>query len=266
MHILINLQPTTKEEMIHWSAFSFVSIGSSPRLYKILTNMGLLDPKYIKAPGKYTKLFWDIAKQFHSAGKSIKEKLDQLPSSTFDFSVDRLPNKPVPEGQKSGKERGMSDEERERASNEFLRKCRKERLEGDLQMDGYILIGWYQDKSYIIPAPSYKKSHGFYKSPGKAAYLPVTGSRRIYIWETYGADAPHPDPAWGNKRFTHFVNTAKKPQRITVEKMLSLLSAPKPPYEGPCCPPDVWMPSVPLWLLDNKKDMRPLYLAGGKPE
>jgi hypothetical protein len=58
----------------------------------------------------------------------------------------------------------------------------------------------------------------------------------------------------------------KKPKRITTEKMLSLLSAPKPLYEGPHYPPDVWMPAAPLWLLDSKKDMRPLFLAGGKPE
>jgi hypothetical protein len=96
--------------------------------------------------------------------------------------------------------------------------------------------------------------------------LPVTGSRRVYIWETYGTDAPHPNPVWGNKRFTHFANTSKKPQRITAEKMLALLSAPKPPHDGPCVPHDVWVPAAPLWLIDGKKDMRPLYLAGGKPE
>jgi hypothetical protein len=162
-------------------------------------------------------------------------------------------------------ERGMSDKEREKARNEELRRYSKERLEGDLQMGGYILIGWYQG-GCIAPAPNYKKSHGFIKSPGKAAYRPVTGSRWVYIWETYGEDAPHSNPVWGNKRFTHFTNTAKKPQRITTEKMRAFLSAPKPPYDGPHTPHDVWMPAAPLWLLDNKKDMRPLYLAGGQPE
>jgi len=78
MHVLINLQPTTKEEMIHRNVFSFVNTGSSPRLYNFLTNLGLLNPKYIKAPIKHAELFWDIAKQFHNAGKDVKEKLDPL--------------------------------------------------------------------------------------------------------------------------------------------------------------------------------------------
>jgi hypothetical protein len=162
-------------------------------------------------------------------------------------------------------ERGMSDEECEKARNKRLRKYIRERLESDLQMGGYILIGWYQG-DFIAPAPNYKKTHGFTLSPGRAAYLPITGSRRVYIWETYGKDAPHPNPVWNNKRFTQFVNISKKPQRITAEKMLALLSAPRSPYEGPCTPNGVWMPAVPLWLIDSKKDMRPLYLAGGKPE
>jgi len=96
--------------------------------------------------------------------------------------------------------------------------------------------------------------------------LPVTGSRWIYIWETYGTDAPHPDPMWGNKRFTHFRNTGKKPRRISTEKMLMLLSVPKPPYDDlTLLPVNVWMTAAPLWLIDSKKDMRPLYLDGGKP-
>jgi hypothetical protein len=68
----------TKEEMIHWNAFSFVSTGSSPRLYNFLTNLDLLKPMYIKAPVKYTESFWDIAKQFYDTGKDIKAKLDPL--------------------------------------------------------------------------------------------------------------------------------------------------------------------------------------------
>jgi len=163
-------------------------------------------------------------------------------------------------------ERGMSNEECERARNERLRNYSKKWLEGDLQMDGYILIGWYQEDGYLAPAKNYKKTKCFIRSPGKAAYLPVTGSRWIYIWNTFGGYAPHPDPVWDNQRFTHFANTNRKPQRTTVKKMLALLSAPKPPYDGSNEPPDVWMPAAPLWLLDNKKDMRPLYLAGGKPE
>ncbi|GHV93347.1 hypothetical protein AGMMS50268_38500 [Spirochaetia bacterium] len=76
MRILINLQPMTKEEMIHWDSFSFVSIGSSPRLFKFLNNLDLLKPRYIKAPAKYTESFWDIAKQIHETGKDITEKLE----------------------------------------------------------------------------------------------------------------------------------------------------------------------------------------------
>jgi hypothetical protein len=51
-------------------------------------------------------------------------------------------------------ERGMSDGEREKASNKRLREYSRERLEGDLQMDGYILIGWRQGDC-IAPAPNY---------------------------------------------------------------------------------------------------------------
>jgi hypothetical protein len=158
-------------------------------------------------------------------------------------------------------ERSMSDEEREKSKNTKLRQYSKERLEGDLQVDGYILLGWLQGE-YI----SWNKKRGWLKAPGMAAYLPISGSRWVYIWKTHGEYAPHPTPVWGNRRFTHFLETLDKPQRITTEKMLVLLSAPKPPYDGPCTPPYVWMPTAPLWLLDNKKDMRPLYLTGGKPE
>jgi hypothetical protein len=163
-------------------------------------------------------------------------------------------------------EKKMSDEECEKARNERLRESGKERIEGDLQIDGYILIGWFQNGEIIAPAPNYKKTHGFIRNPGMAAYLPIAGSRWVYIWETYAKYAPHPNPVWKNERWTHFCNTSKKPQRISTEKMLALLSMSKPPYEGPCNQKDVWMTAVPLWLLDNKKDMRTLYLAGGKPE
>ena len=163
-------------------------------------------------------------------------------------------------------ERGTSDKERERAEKEWLYRYNKERLEGDLQMDGYILIGWFQFQygRCLIPAPNYK-THGFIRDPGMAAYLPVTGSRWVYIWETYGTYAPHSNPVWNNKRWTYFADTAKKPQRIAVKKMLKLLSAPKPEYDGSITPHNVWMSAAPLWLLDNTKDMRPLYLAGDVP-
>jgi len=163
-------------------------------------------------------------------------------------------------------ERGMSDEERERASNERMRRYSKERLEGDLQMGGYILVGWFQYGRSLVPAPNYKKTYGFIRNPGMAAYLPIAGSRWVYIWETYADYAPHPNPVWKNERWTHFANTSKKPHRIAVKKMLELLSAPKPEYNGMHEPPDVWMPAAPLWLLADKKDMRSLYLAGGKPQ
>ena len=162
-------------------------------------------------------------------------------------------------------EKGMSDEECKRARNEKLRRYSKERLEGDLQMDGYILIGWFIGDC-LVPAKNYKKTKGFINDPGKAAYLPITGSRYVYIWDTFAEDAPHPNPVWRNQRYTHFRNTRKKPLRITFKEMQALLSAPKPDYDGPHTPLNVWMAAAPLWLLDNKKDMRPLYLAGGKPE
>ena len=159
-------------------------------------------------------------------------------------------------------ERGMSDDEVERTRNADLRVYSKERLEGDLKLDGYILLGWLQG-DYI---DYHKKKRHLVRDPGMAAYYLISGSRWVYIWETHGEYAPHPNPVWGNKRWTHFVETANKPKRIATEKILALLTAPKPPYNGPHTPKDVWMPSVPLWLLDSKKDMRPMYLAGGKPE
>jgi len=49
-------------------------------------------------------------------------------------------------------ERGMSDAERETALSNRLRKNSRERLEGDLQIDGHILIGWYRDSDFMVPA------------------------------------------------------------------------------------------------------------------
>jgi len=159
-------------------------------------------------------------------------------------------------------ERGMSDEERKAATCARLREYSKERLEGDLKLDGYILLGWFQG-NYIEWD---RKEQRLIKAPGRAAFYPISGPRWVYIWDTYGKDAPHPNPVWENQRFTHFVKTHEKPQRMTTVKMLALLAAPKPPYDGANTQKNVWMPAVPLWLLDGKKDMRPLYLAGGKPE
>jgi hypothetical protein len=158
-------------------------------------------------------------------------------------------------------EKGMSDEEIEKARHARLREYSKKRLEGDLRLDGYILLGWLQGQCI-----DWNKKQGWTRNPGMAAYLPATGSRWVYIWKTHGEYALHLNTAWQNKRFTNFVETFNKPKRITTEKMLALLAASKPPYDGPNIPRNVWMPSVPLWLLDNKKDMRPLFLAGGKPE
>ncbi len=157
-------------------------------------------------------------------------------------------------------ERGMSDEERVQDQNAKLRKYRKKRLEGDLQLEGYILLGWIQEGF------SKKVKRGYIKEPGQAAYLPVTGSRWVYVWKTHGEYTPHPDPIWGNKRWTHIVDTNDKPKRMSIEKLLTLLTAPKPLYDGTGTPDYVWMPSVPLWLLDNKKDMRPMYLTKDKQE
>ena len=76
MHVLINLQPSTKEEMIFWNAFSFVHSGSSPYLYKALKSLGLLKPQYIRAPYKHAEMFWEISGQCHKTGKDISEKLN----------------------------------------------------------------------------------------------------------------------------------------------------------------------------------------------
>ena len=158
-------------------------------------------------------------------------------------------------------ERGISDDELRKDLKARLRQHIKEGLEGDLQLDGFILLGWMQGEF-----ASWNKKRGWIRAPGMAAYLPKSGSRWVYFWKTHGKYAPHPNPVWGNRRWTHFVETLDKPKRLAIEKILSLLAAPKPPYDRANLQNGVWMPSVPLWLLDNKKDMRPLYLAGGKPK
>jgi hypothetical protein len=140
-------------------------------------------------------------------------------------------------------ERGTSDEEHERARNERLRKKRKERLGGDLQLNSYILLGWHQGRTKMGSCTSWNKSekYGWTNDPGLAAYYPIEGSRWVYIWKTHARYAAHPDPIWENERWTHFVEIDKTPQRITTEKMLALLSMPKPLYEGPCNQKDVWI-------------------------
>ena len=152
-------------------------------------------------------------------------------------------------------------------NNEEMRRFSEKRLEGDLQIEGYILIGWYQGcpKGGHYVNWNKNKKHGYTSEPGRAAYYPITGPRWVYIWQTHGRYAPHPDPIWENKRWAHFVEIDDKPQRISSKKMLALLTTPKPPYDGVLAQNNVWMPSVPLWLLNNKQDMRSVYLAGGKP-
>jgi hypothetical protein len=162
------------------------------------------------------------------------------------------------------------EKETKETSDEPEYKYCVDRLEGDLQLDGFILLGWHQGRLSGEEGTYHNwnknKKYGWTSQPGLAAYYPVTGARRVYIWKTHGKYAPHPDPIWGNERWTHFVETDDKPKRMTSEKLLSLLTAPKPPYNGTLEPHGVWMASVPLWLFDSKKDMRPLYLARGKPE
>jgi hypothetical protein len=76
MRILINLQPATEKEMFHFNAFSCVSIGSNPRLFRLLDNVNLLDTRYIKNCGNYNEMFWDIFNQHHWEGVTIdKSKL-----------------------------------------------------------------------------------------------------------------------------------------------------------------------------------------------
>jgi hypothetical protein len=140
--------------------------------------------------------------------------------------------------------------------SEETRQYLKKRKEGDLQLDGYILLGWKNgSKARKHPMTEEEsKKYGFISELGIAAYLPITGTQRVYIWDTHARDAPHPDPMWKNKRWTHFVETGKKPLRKSLAKMRRHFYA------------DAWSLCVPYWLLDTENDMRPLYLAGGKPE
>ena len=184
---------------------------------------------------------------------SVQEQKD----GTFIFRA-----KPIFEEKK-----GITEEEQEKARKEELRQITKERLEEDLQLDGYILLGWYRGhpagKCHLIWEND--KKYGQISERGKAAYLPIAGARWVYIWNTHARYAPHPNPVWCNKKYTDFAETDKKPMRKSPKEMLKLFSLPKQePYGAMLM--NAWIPSVPLWLLDNEKDMRPLYLAGGKPE
>jgi hypothetical protein len=66
MRILINLQPATKGEMFHFNAFSCVSMMSDARLFRLLDDARLLDPKYIRET--YNEAFWGIFNQHHWKG------------------------------------------------------------------------------------------------------------------------------------------------------------------------------------------------------
>jgi len=159
------------------------------------------------------------------------------------------------------------DTENKGDREEFLRKYHKNRLEGDLQLEGYILLGWYQGRKRETSNHNWTKSkYGLVSERGMAAYLPKSGSRWVYIFDTHARYAAHPDPKWENQRWTHFAETDNKPGRKSIKKMLDLFALTKPDSYKERCPQNVWILSVPLWLLDDKKDMRPLYLAGGKPE
>jgi hypothetical protein len=151
----------------------------------------------------------------------------------------------------------------DKALNAKLRNYMENRLVGDIQLDGYILVGWWADDD-IIAERSTKQGHR--RGIGKAAYLPKTGDRWIYVYDYYGTDAPHPDPRWENKRFTQFVEKEKRPTRYSRKKVLEWLSEPKPEPFGLRLHTETWMPTVPLWLLSDGPDMRPLYLAGGSPK
>jgi len=151
--------------------------------------------------------------------------------------------------------------------DEKLKQCHKERLEKDLQFDGYILLGWYQGhpKGKCPWNWENDKKDGWVSDRGMAAYIPIKGARWVYFWNTHARYAPHSDPMWENKRWTHFAQTDEKPKRKSLKKMLYLFSQTNQSYKE-LYPKNKWILSVPLWLLDEKQDMRPLYLAGGRPE
>jgi hypothetical protein len=162
----------------------------------------------------------------------------------------------------------MSDRELERSRKEKARKYSKKRIEGDLQMDGYILLGWCQGHSGMVCRCNWveDKKYGFISERGMVAYLPKSGAKWVYLYGTHARYAPHPDSVWNNKRWTHFAEIDKKPMRIPVKKMLNLFSQTRPDSYKEINPRNAWILSVPIWLLDKEKDMRTLYLAGSKPE
>jgi len=178
-------------------------------------------------------------------------------------------------------------EKDEKDTEEFLRQYHIKHVEGDLQLEGYILLGWYQGRKGEICNSNWTKSkYGLISERGIAAYLPKSGSRKVYIFSTHARYAPHPDPKWDNKRWTYFAeidnyqcnsyeengcgnkgnHQPEIPQQKSMKKMLELFQQTKPDSYKERYPQNAWILSVPFWLFDDKQDMRPLYLSGGKPE
>ncbi|MDR2701100.1 MAG: hypothetical protein LBB72_01555 [Spirochaetaceae bacterium] len=75
MRILINLQPMTVEEMPHFNAFSCVSVGSTSRLFRLLHDANLLEPRYFKESEPLSKAFWGIFEHHHRKGIVFDKEL-----------------------------------------------------------------------------------------------------------------------------------------------------------------------------------------------
>jgi hypothetical protein len=152
-------------------------------------------------------------------------------------------------------------EKEDQELDERIRIMTMDRMTEDLQLEGFILLGW----NYGHFKADKPTKQGWYRQIGKCAYLSKSGHLWAYIFEFHHAYLPHPDPRWENHRNTCVAEKEEK-LRVSLGKLLQWFSIPKPEPYG-CMPyKNVWIPTVPLWLLTRDKDMRPLYLAGGKPE
>jgi hypothetical protein len=101
-------------------------------------------------------------------------------------------------------------------------------------------------------------------APGKCAYLPVSGDRWIYVWEFHGQ---YVGATEDERRFIHVVEKEERPKRHQRKEILNWFEEPEPSQFSAVLPrKKCWIPSVPRWLLEEGPDMRPVYLAGGKPE
>jgi hypothetical protein len=142
-----------------------------------------------------------------------------------------------------------------------LRRILEEELEDCLQLEGYILVGWRLGNTIEFEKPTKQKRH---LAPGKCAYLPVSGDRWIYVWEFHGQYVGATDAA---RRFVHVVEKEERPKRYRRKEILNWFNEPEPSQFSAKLPrKKCWIPSVPRWLLEEGPDMRPVYLAGGKPE